>query len=260
MKKTVLTLMALSAVMAAIFLMCRFRDGNMPEPGKSRQSVLEDFGSEEKEIGFELIDETETYPEEEKERLVSDVQELLNGFTGEIFAFGSDTGDFTEQLLSKCVSGEEFGDAPLVPVRNIYEEFQKSGMESKFHSYQMSSLLIRKDKEIPEISVTGYVSASFQNHRAEQGDYAVGASFVLLQCGGQWKIYAAKIDNVYKEEGFSVTNAPDYGEGTVKMKGKRVMAFDFWDTEGFLTGYTYGSGGEDDKAEVHEVEKESKLM
>ena len=73
MKKTVLTLMALSAVMAAIFLMCRFRDGNMPEPGKRRQSVLEDFGSEEKEIGFELIDETETYPEEEKERLVSDV-------------------------------------------------------------------------------------------------------------------------------------------------------------------------------------------
>ena len=48
--------------------MCRFRDGNMPEPGKRRQSVLEDFGSEEKEIGFELIDETETYKKKEKER------------------------------------------------------------------------------------------------------------------------------------------------------------------------------------------------
>ena len=260
MKKTVLTLVALAAVMAAIFFMCRFRNGNMPETGKRKQSVLEDFGSEEKEIGFELIDETGSYSEEEKERMVSDAQELLNEFTREIFAFGSDTGDYTEQLLSKCISVEEFGDATLVPVRNIYEEFQKSGMESEFHSYQMSSLLIRKDKAIPEINVTGYVSASFQNNRTEQGDYAVGASFVLLRCGGEWKIYAVKIDNVYKKEGFSVTNAPDYGEGTVKMKGKRVMAFDFWDAEGFLTDYTYGSGGEDGKPEVHEVEKESELM
>lgn len=230
------------------------RNDQKLQKNPTNEEKLENFEKEtltKNETHF--IDETEALNEGEIETIQKDVSELLNKFYGTIFQFSAETKDYTDQLKGYYGSGNLYKTSDIGEVGNIYALFQGAHMQSDFEDYRIERIIYRKNTKVPEISVIGSIQASFQSDKLENGKYSVISNIVLMNEGGNWKIFSNHISNVYEQNKMTAyKDKKDSLHDGLTYKGTVLDVFDFNDVEGYLTDYTYG-----DK-EVKEV-KESGL-
>lgn len=244
-KRIILASVVLTVILGSIAALAIFHHTHAKNADKTANKQAEDTLEEFDDgslnpITFDIQDDTESYSPEELDALKAEVQSVIDAYYGKMFEFNSDTKDYSADLKGFYGTSDVFENNNSNLCENIYQEFKGVNMESTFSDYHIYTILIRKDKILPEVSVMGTVQASFKNDMLKQGDYSVLTKMVLIKEDGKWKIFTSDISAVYKENAVTVYFPEAYNKETVNFKGKVLMSWDITDVDGFLTGYDYG--------------------
>lgn len=195
------------------------------KPSKSNGgSSLEAYSSSEKEKWqFSTIDLTGKLTKEEKGQIKDECQSLLDSYNSVMFNLTPDTGDYSESLLSLCVSSDVQGSNREENAKQ-YSVFRNMGVESSYTKFEPLCITVNDNTDVPTVVINGLLSINYKSGNIAQGDYDVCAKYTLVKRDDRWLIYNSQFTTIY-QSGTVKTYSADAGN-TINYTGTRIGSFE----------------------------------
>lgn len=195
------------------------------KPSKSNGgSSLEAYSSSEKEKWqFSTIDLTGKLTKEEKGQIKDECQSLLDSYNSVMFNLTPNTGDYSESLLSLCVSSDVQGSNREENAKQ-YSVFRNMEVESSYRKFEPLCITVNDNTDVPTVVINGLLSINYKSENIAQGDYDVCAKYTLVKRDDRWLIYNSRFTTIY-QSGTVKTYSADDGN-TINYTGTRIGSFE----------------------------------